>query len=101
MIEWSSDPKQSVMSPSTNHTVPCQPWEIFSQRGVAPPAGAEPVGPVRELRLVVRLQDQAQHFLQQLVRPGRQPQRPLLRRVLLGDIGAAHRGPPVALLLER
>src|SRR6266568_1337918 len=52
---------------------------------MASAARAEPVGAVGELRLVVRLQDQAQHFLQQLVRPSRQPQRTLLGRSFLVD----------------
>src|SRR5690348_2246887 len=71
------------------------------QGGMAPAAWAETVRTVRELRLVVRLQQQADHLLQQLVRPRRQPQRTLLRRSLLLDIGASHRGPPVTLLTER
>src|SRR5262249_56113462 len=71
------------------------------QGGMAPAAWAEPVGTVGELRLVIRLQNQAQDFLQQLVRPRRQTQRALLRRSLLLDEGAPHRSPPVALLAER
>src|SRR6266516_746504 len=68
---------------------------------MASAARAEPVGAVGELRLVVRLQDQAQHFLQQLVRPRRQPQRTLLGRSFLLDVGAPYRGPPITLLPER
>ena len=71
------------------------------QGGVAPATWAEPVGMAGELRLVIRLQQGADHFLQQLIRPCRQPQRTLLRRVLLVDIGAPHRGPPIALMSQR
>jgi hypothetical protein len=59
------------------------------------------VGAVGELRLVVGLQQQPDDLLEQLVRPGWQPQRALLRGVLLLDVSAPHRGPPVALRLER
>src|SRR6266498_4121507 len=65
----------------------------FLQGGMAPAAWAETVGAAGELRLVVRL-------LQQLVRPRRQPQRTLVRRSLLLDVGASHRSPPVSLLPE-
>ena len=41
----------------------------FPQRGVAAPAGPEPVRTVGELRLVVRLQQQAHHFADELIRP--------------------------------
>ena len=71
------------------------------QGGVRPATWAEPVGAAGELRLVVRLQNEADHFLQQLVRPRRQPQRTLFRCSLLVDVGASHRGPPVLLLAER
>ncbi len=71
------------------------------QGGVTAAARAEPVGAVGELRLVVRLQDQAQYLLQQLVRPGRQPQRSLFHRILLLDVSAPYRGPSVTLLPER
>jgi len=33
MIEWSKDPKQSVMSPSMNHTVP-RHWRWTSCKAV-------------------------------------------------------------------
>ena len=45
------------------------------QRGVAAPAGAKTVGAVGERRLVLRLKEQAHHFGDELVRPGRQAQR--------------------------
>jgi hypothetical protein len=71
------------------------------QSGMTPAAWAEPVGTAGELRLVIRLQQGADHFLQQLIRPCRQPQRTLLRRILLVDIRAPHRGPPIALMPQR
>src|SRR6266511_3365868 len=71
------------------------------QGGVTSAAWAEAVGEVGELRLVIRFQKGADHFLQQLVRPCRQPQRALLRRVLLVDVGAPDRSPPIALVSQR
>src|SRR6266852_2282161 len=71
------------------------------QGGVTATAGPEPVGVVGELRLVVRLQQQAQYFLQQLVRPGRQSQRAFLVRPFLLDVDPPRRSPPVALRTER
>ena len=67
--------KQSEMSPSMNQCVPFQTSTTSLKRGVAAPAGAEPVGAVGELDVVVRLQQQAHHLGDQLVRPRRHPQR--------------------------
>ena len=39
------------------------------QRGVAAPAGPETMRPVGELRLIIRLKQQAHHLADQLVRP--------------------------------
>ena len=72
----------------------------LAQRGVAPPAGPETVGAVGELRLVVRLQQQTHDFADQLVRPRRQSQRPLLP-VLLGNVVAPDGLEPVALVTQR
>jgi hypothetical protein len=100
MIEWSKDPK-AVGDVTLDEPHRSPPLVVDLQQGtMTPAAGAEPVGAVGELRLVVRLQDQAEHFLQQLVRPGRQSQRTLLARSLLLDVAAPHRSPPVALLTE-
>jgi site-specific DNA recombinase len=41
----------------------------LAQGGVATPAGPVTVGAIGELRLVIRLQQQADHFAEQLVRP--------------------------------
>ena len=101
MIEWSKDPKQSAMSPSMNHTRPAPLVVDLLQGGVTPAAWTEPVGAVGELRLIIRFQEGADHFLQQLIRPRRQTQRALLRRVLPVDIGAPDRGPPIALIPQR
>src|SRR6266404_6192121 len=59
------------------------------------------MGAVRELRLVIRFQQGTDHFLQQFIRPRRQPQRALLRRVLLLDVSAPDRGPLIALIPQR
>ena len=72
MTSWSRLPKQSEMSPSMNHVVPVQVVGYLPQCGVTASAGAEPVRAVGELRLVVRLQEEADHFADQLVRPRRQ-----------------------------
>ncbi len=71
------------------------------QRGMTPTTWAEPVGAIGELRLVIRLQQRTDHFLQQFVRPRRQTQRALLRRVFLVDVSPPCRGPPVALVPQR
>ena len=47
----------------------------FAQRGVAATAGPETVGPAGELRLVIRFQQEADHFADKFVRPGRQAER--------------------------
>jgi hypothetical protein len=72
----------------------------LAQRGVAAPAGSITVRAVGELRLVIRLQQQAHDFAQQLVRPRRQTQRPLLP-VLLGNVVAPDGPKPVALVTQR
>src|SRR6266487_5133624 len=72
------------------------------QRGVTAPARTETVGVAGELRLVIRLQQQADHFLQQLVRPRRQVQRTLLAGMsFLVDEHTSCWGPPVTLMAER
>jgi hypothetical protein len=56
------------------------------------------VGTVRELDVVVRLQQQAHHLADQFVRPGRQAKRARLASPrLLGDMHPAHRAEPVPL----
>jgi hypothetical protein len=72
----------------------------FPQRGVTPPTGSKPVGSVGERWLVVRLQQQTRHFPDELVRPGRQAQRPSLP-VLLRDVNPACWGKSVALVAHR
>jgi site-specific DNA recombinase len=66
------------------------------QRGVTASAWPEPVGPVGEDRFVVGLQQQAHHFTDQLVRPGRQTQRSCLP-VLLRDERPPYWTKPIAL----
>ena len=70
------------------------------QRGMAAPAGAEPVRPVGEHRLVVRLKQQAHHLPDELVRPGRHAQRARLP-VLLRDVHPPDGPEPVALVAHR
>src|SRR6478672_2757996 len=69
----------------------------FPQCGMTAAPFAERVRVVRELRLVVRLQKQAHHLADQLVRPGRQAQRTELP-VLLRDVDTAYRRESVFLL---
>src|SRR5258706_16404150 len=63
------------------------------QRGMAPPPFPEPVRPVREGRLVIRLQQEADHLADELAGPVWQAERPELP-VLLRDIDAAGRRGP-------
>ena len=72
----------------------------LAQCGVAAAAGAETVGTVGERRLVVRLQQEADHLADELVRPGRQAERPRLP-VLLRDIDPLDRLESVALVAQR
>ena len=67
---------------------------------MATAAGSVTVGVLGELRLVVRLQQQADHFADELVRPRWQTQRPLLP-VLLWDVVPPDRSKPVALVTQR
>jgi site-specific DNA recombinase len=77
------------------------PFLDLCQGGMTPMRGPKAVGESAELRLVVRLQDGAHHLLQQLVRPGRESQRALLRGVLLRDVDSPDWRPPITLLSER
>ena len=56
------DPKQSEISPSINHVVPVQVSFIFRSAVWHPRSLRNPCDMVRELRLVVRLKEQADHF---------------------------------------
>ena len=79
---------------------PCGPGPgiaYLPQRGVAPPPFPEPVRPVRERRLVIRLQQEADHLADELSGPVRQAEGPELP-VLLRDIDAAGRREPVPLV---
>src|SRR6266480_798489 len=79
---------------------PCGPFPGFAdlpQRGMAPAAFPEPMGLVRELRLIIRLQEQAHHLADQLAGPRRQSPGPQLP-VLFRDIDAAGRSEPVPLI---
>src|SRR3972149_10290578 len=68
------------------------------QSGMTPMRRPKAMRESTELRLVVRLQDGAHHFLQQLVRPRRESQRGLCRGGLLRDVDPPdRRSPPAAL----
>src|SRR5215470_13795171 len=95
MTWWSRLPKQSEMSPSMNQCVPFQTPHHLVQGGVASAAGAEPVGMIGKLDVVVRLQQQAHYLGDDLVRPGRQAQRPR-PSILLWNVEPLNRSPSVA-----
>src|SRR5437870_7550474 len=97
MTEWSRLSKAcgdvSLDEPGCAH-----PRALDLLKGhVAPSARPKPVRARGELRLEVGLQEHAEDFLQQLVRPDGDPERALLFRVLLLDIDAPRWRPPVAL----
>src|SRR2546426_9474465 len=95
--EWSKLSKHAAMSPSTNQVVPSHVRLDLLKGRVAPSAWPKPVRARGELRLEVRLQDQADDFLQQSVRPDGNAERALLGRVLLLDVDAPGWRPSVAL----
>src|SRR6185312_6173796 len=73
----------------------------LAQRGVTAPAGTETMRTAGELRLVVRLKQQAHHLADQFVRPGRQAERPQFAALLLRDVDPLDRAEPVALVAQR
>ena len=66
-----------------------------TQRCVTASLGAEPVGMIAELLLVVGFQKLPDDLLKELIRPGREAQRSELA-VLFGDVDAADWRPSVA-----
>src|SRR5438270_13133669 len=58
----------------------------FPERSVTSALRTEAVGVWAELRFVIRSEDHAHHFLQQLIRPGGHAQWPFLGRVLFLDV---------------
>ena len=60
----------------------------------------EPVRAAGESRLVIRLKEQAHHLADQLVRPGRQAERPQFA-AFLRDVDPLDRAEPVALVAQR
>ena len=64
-----ADPKQSEMSPSMNQVVPVQVLRISRSAVWHPRPFRNPCDRSGELRLVVRLQQQADHFADQLIGP--------------------------------
>ncbi len=74
----------------------------FRKGRVTAPSRPEAVRAVGELRLVIRFQKGADHFLQQLVRPRRQTQRSASSGCsFLVDVHTPDRGPPIALVPQR
>jgi hypothetical protein len=71
----------------------------LAQRGVATPTSTEPVGPVGKLGLIVRLQQEAHHFTDQLIRPARQAEGPEFP-VLLRNEDPLYWAEPVALVAQ-
>src|SRR5262249_31305220 len=71
----------------------------FAQCGVASPAGTIPVGVAGEPGLVVRLQQQADYFADQLVRPRGQSQRSPFP-VAFPDVETDAWDGPIALVAE-
>jgi hypothetical protein len=67
---------------------------------VAAPAGTETVGKVGEPRLIVRLQQEADHLADDLIRPRRQAERSFLP-ALLRNVDPLDRLEPVALVAQR
>src|SRR6266700_1226483 len=71
-------------------------FAYLPQCGVTPSPFPEAVRPVRENRLVIRLQEEAHHFADQFIGPRRHTERAKLP-VFLRDPGAARRREPVPL----
>src|SRR6266545_5646765 len=93
MTWWSSESK-ALGDIALDEPVGSVPdLDHLAQRGVAAATWAESVGAVGELHVVVRVEQQAYHLGQQLVRPARQPQRAPLP-VAFRDIGALDWSPP-------
>ena len=63
----------------------CPELVDFPQRGVASTPWAKTVRMVTELRFVVRLKDEAYHFLHQFIAPHRHAKRPVFP-VFLGNV---------------
>src|SRR5262249_53056183 len=80
--------------------IPLDPSPVpgdFPQGGVTTSASPEPVRVPTELRLIIRFQKGANHFLQQFIRPGRNPERPQLSR-FLGNVRPSGWSPSIAFL---
>src|SRR6266511_3215277 len=75
MTWWSSESKALGDVALDEPVGPVPDLDHLAQRGVAAASGAKPVRAVGELHVVVRVEEQAHHLGEQLVRPARQPQR--------------------------
>ena len=99
MTEWSRLPKQSEMSPSINQAVPVHFCDL-AQCGVAATAGTETVRAAGKLRLIIRLQQEADYLADQLIRPRRHAERASVSRSS-SECRPAHWLEPVALVAHR
>src|SRR6266571_1404645 len=79
---------------------PCPCVSYLTQRGVAAPAGTETVGAIGEGRLIVCLQQEADYFTDELVRPGRQAERSRFP-ILLGNMDPPDGLESVAFVAQR
>src|SRR6266498_106406 len=93
MTWWSSESKALGDVALDEPVGPVPDLDHLAQRGVAAASGAKPVRAVGELHVVVRVEEQAHHLGEQLVRPARQPQRTPLP-IAFRDVGAFDRSPP-------
>src|SRR6266545_692723 len=88
MTWWSSESKALGDIALDEPVSPVPDLDHLTQSGVAATSGAEPMGPV-----VVRVEQQAHHLGEQLVRPARQPQRTPLP-ISFRNVGALDWSPP-------
>src|SRR5919202_2380740 len=93
MTWWSSESKALGDVALDEPVGSVQHLDHLAQRGVAAASGTEPVRAVGKLHVVVRVEQQAYHLGQHLVRPARQPQRAPLP-IAFRDIGALDWSPP-------
>src|SRR6266508_3300782 len=93
-MTWWSRESKALRDVALDEPVGAVPdLDHLAQRGVAATTRAEPMRTVGELHVVVRVEHQAHHLGQQLVRPARQPQRTPLP-ITFRDVGALDWPPP-------
>ena len=72
----------------------------FPESRMASSLWAKAMRAIAELWLVIRAEDQANDFLQQLITPGRHAERALLGRVLFLDVDAPRRCPSILFISQ-